>query len=646
MLGCPGCNELIEEQYNTERMHELVCKRNILTVLKMGEGVYHWLTLVISVNIVFVGPAPVQICDKPADIAFLIDSSSSIWIYDFEKQIKFVQELVKRFNIGPDTIQVAALTFSHNVVNEFHFNDVDSAQEASDRIGRIVHESGNYTFTHYALDIMRTDIFSPSNGARAGVAKICILLTDGQSSYPMETLEKAGLAKAAGITILAIGIGDTVDEQELRTVVSPPADQNYFHSSTFDRLKEKRFPELIGQIACDEPEDQPPAEVCQGKNADILFVVDMSSSIRVKHFKEVLELLADLVRYFDTNSGKTRVGMVTFSTATEVQFYLDKYRSKEDIREAILSTQSHGGLTNTHLALQRARYEMFSMKHGSRRGVDHICIVITDGASQHTEMTIIESNSIHKAGIVVFAISVGHDVDVEELHHIASKPEYVFEVNGYGALNITNILANKTCKEPEDQPPAEDCRGKREDVVFIVDMSNSIWVVYFQEQLKFLSDLVGFFDINDDNARVGLLTFSTDTRVHFYLNTYNVQDEISKAILAIKSEGGLTNTHLALQKALYEMMTPMHGSRSDVDHVIIVFTDGLSRVPRLTARQAHKIHQAGVEVIAVGVGDRKNKAELEKIASRKEFVFEVSGYNTLQEIKHILARKTCEVTSG
>ncbi|XP_053375389.1 cartilage matrix protein-like isoform X2 [Mercenaria mercenaria] len=624
-------------------MHELVCKRNTLTVLKMGEGVFHWLTLVISVNIVYVGAAPVKLCDKSADIAFLIDSSSSIWIYDFEKQIKFVQELVKRFNIGPDTIQVAALTFSHNVVNEFHFNDVDSAQEASDRIGRIVHERGNYTFTNYALDIMRTDLFSPINGARARVAKICILLTDGQSSYPKETLVQARLAKESGITILAIGIGDRVDEQELRTVVSPPANQNYFHSSTFDRLKEKLFPELIGQIACDEQEDQPPVEACQGKNADIIFVVDMSSSIWVKHFKEELEFLADLVSNFDINSGKTRVGMVTFSTATEVQFYLDKYRSREDVREAILSTQSHGGLTNTHLALQRARYEMFSMKHGSRRGVAHICIVITDGVSRIPEMTLIESNLNHEAGIDVFAISVGHEVDVKELHHIASKPEYVFEVNGYGALkHITNILAVKTCQE--DEPPVVACRGKREDVVFIVDMSSSIWVVDFQEQLKFLSDLVGFFDINGDNARVGLLTFSTDTRVHFYLNTYNVQEEVSKAILAIKSEGGLTNTHLALQKALYEMMTPMHGSRSEVDHVIIVFTDGLSRVPRLTARQAHKTHQAGVEVIAVGVGDRTNKAELEQIASRKEFVFEVSGYNTLQEIGNILARKTCEVT--
>ncbi|XP_045171316.1 cartilage matrix protein-like [Mercenaria mercenaria] len=635
----------------------------------MGEGIYYWLTLVISVNIVYVmGTSPVlyTLCDKPADIAFVIDSSSSIWIYDFEKQITFVQELVKMFNIGPDTIQVAALTFSHNVVNEFHFNDVTSAQEASERIGKIVHESGEATFTHSALDIMRTDIFSPSNGARAGVAKICILLTDGQPTYPKETLEQARLAKAAGITILAIGIGDQVDEQNLRAVVSPPADKNYFHSSTFDNLKEKLFPELIGQTTCNVIKTSPPPVgtttemqggrpppevVCQGKNADIMFVVDMSSSIWVKYFKDQLQFIADLVSFFDINSGKTRVGMLTFSNDTELQFHLGTYNSQEDIRTAIQSVQSKGGITNTHLALHEARYEMFNSKHGSRSGdVVHICIVITDGVSRLPKMTVVESNLNHRAGMEVFAIGVGDDIDVKELNDIASRPEYVFEVNGYGALKqIENILAVKTCEVPPapapPKPPKEEpevCRGRKEDVVFVVDMSSSIWVVDFQEQLKFLSDLVGFFDISGDMARVGFLTFSTNPTVQFYLNTYSARDEVSKAILAVKSEGGLTNTHLALQKAKDEMLAQQNGGRSDVDQVIIVITDGVSRQPQLTATEAKNIHQAGVEVIAIGVGDA-NKAELVEMASRPEFVFEVSNSNNLQKIKNILARTTCEV---
>lgn len=45
-------------------------------------------------------------------------------------QIQFVKELLKRFDIGPDTTHVAALTFSDQVATEFFFNQVESMEEA------------------------------------------------------------------------------------------------------------------------------------------------------------------------------------------------------------------------------------------------------------------------------------------------------------------------------------------------------------------------------------------------------------------------------------------------------------------------------------------------------------------------------------
>ena len=43
------------------------------------------------------------------------------------------------------------------------------------------------------------------------------------------------------------------------------------------------------------------------------------------------------------------------------------------------------------------------------------------------------------------------------------------------------------------------------------------------------------------------MTFSTSTEVHFYLNRYKNTDDVRNAILAVESEGGITNTHLALK---------------------------------------------------------------------------------------------------
>lgn len=40
-------------------------------------------------------------------------------------------------------------------------------------------------------------------------------------------------------------------DAELEAVVSPPAKDNYFKSSTFDKLQSPEFQELIGQKACE-----------------------------------------------------------------------------------------------------------------------------------------------------------------------------------------------------------------------------------------------------------------------------------------------------------------------------------------------------------------------------------------------------------
>lgn len=47
-------------------------------------------------------------------------------------------------------------------------------------------------------------------------------------------------------------------------------------------------------------------------------------------------------------------------------------------------------------------------------------------------------------------------------------------------------------------------------------------------------------------------------------------------------------------------------------------------------------------VSSTGVGDDIDYTELSEIASKHEFMFEVSGSSALKEIKEIIAGKTCQ----
>ena len=64
---------------------------------------------------------------------FVLDASHSIWIPDFKKELKFVNDLLTSFDVGTDFNQthVGVVTFGHGVWPQFY---LDSYKSKSDRI--------------------------------------------------------------------------------------------------------------------------------------------------------------------------------------------------------------------------------------------------------------------------------------------------------------------------------------------------------------------------------------------------------------------------------------------------------------------------------------------------------------------------------
>ena len=68
---------------------------------------------------------------------------------------------------------------------------------------------------------MRTEGFSPENGARPTSKKLGIVITDGKSIVDSDkTIPYAEEVKEDGITLLAVGVGPEIDEVELRGIAS------------------------------------------------------------------------------------------------------------------------------------------------------------------------------------------------------------------------------------------------------------------------------------------------------------------------------------------------------------------------------------------------------------------------------------------
>lgn len=158
---------------------------------------------------------------------------------------------------------------------------------------------------------------------------------------------------------------------------------------------------------------------------------------------------------------------------------------------------------------------------------------------------------------------------------------------------------------------------KQLDVVFVLDGSGSL-EDSFEISLNLTKLIVEGLNFAGGRSRVGVLTFSDQPFVGFYLNRYPDSTSVLNAI-AFSQVVGYTNTQAALDQLRLSMFTASNGDRQGVDNIAIVITDGNSNVNAdQTIPKAQLAQQSGITIIGVGIEDQDgmNLMEIEGISSQ------------------------------
>ena len=88
-----------------------------------------------------------------------------------------------------------------------------------------------------------------------------------------------------------------------------------------------------------------------------------------------------------------------------------------------------------------------------------------------------------------------------------------------------------------------------------------------------------------------------------------------------------------------------NGDRPSAPNILVVVTDGQSNDQTATLQQATELHNLGVNVLAVGVGDSVDQTELAGIASSAQDIYTVSNFDALTTLDAALARTACAATT-
>ncbi|ESN97757.1 hypothetical protein HELRODRAFT_177819 [Helobdella robusta] len=189
-----------------------------------------------------------------ADIVLAIDGSGSIGIFDFNVIKSFLKNFTSSLNIGSDPSshsRISVVQFSDHVQLEFDLDEHSTLHDYERAIDNINYLDMN-THTHLALEYLTTKSFVPSAGARsAGVPKIAIVITDGASNFYNLTLDKAAELHQEDITVIAVGVGASVNREELTAIATEPSCRNVFYLDGYFDLQELK--DTIEKKTCEAP---------------------------------------------------------------------------------------------------------------------------------------------------------------------------------------------------------------------------------------------------------------------------------------------------------------------------------------------------------------------------------------------------------
>nr|XP_020464152.1 collagen alpha-1(XIV) chain isoform X3 [Monopterus albus] len=180
-------------------------------------------------------PPAKEVCkEAKADLVFLVDGSWSIGDDNFMKITRFLYSTMGSLDlIGPDGTQVAVVQFSDDARTEFQLSSYGDKEALLDAIQRIRYKGGN-TKTGRAIKHVRDSIFTSEAGARRGIPRVLVVLTDGRSQDDVNQVSKE--MQMDGHVIFAIGFADA-DYGELVNIASKPSDRHVFFVDDLDAVK-------------------------------------------------------------------------------------------------------------------------------------------------------------------------------------------------------------------------------------------------------------------------------------------------------------------------------------------------------------------------------------------------------------------------
>ena len=185
-------------------------------------------------------------------------------------------------------------------------------------------------------------------------------------------------------------------------------------------------------------------------NADLMFVLDISSSIEDTYMNETVDFVTRFVRNLTIGPNDDRVGIIVFGRQNQTRPLMNfsDYNDKSsllhaidvDMRNQIHSIRKVPQTTHTADGLNFT-IDKFKSDARSHTTVLRTAIVLSDGVSQNKTATIKMAEELLNLtpNVLVYAIGVGEDVNKPEMIKIAGNNNHYIHMDNFSRTGFDQV---------------------------------------------------------------------------------------------------------------------------------------------------------------------------------------------------------------
>lgn len=210
-----------------------------------------------------------------------------------------------------------------------------------------------------------------------------------------------------------------------------------------------------------------------GAERDVSFLIDGTDRVRGE-FNYIRDFIIKVIEPLDIAEDKVRISVVQHSERPTPSFYLNTYKTKDEVIRAVQGLRVAGGRSlNTGSALTYMKDTILSESNGGRAAQNVPQFLIVLAADRSADNVKEPAGALKTEGVVPFGVGV-KDADPRQIEAISHNPSFAFNVREFSELSTIPQRLNNYVSLPREELTAVLEQGKSDFFFWVALNSQNV----------------------------------------------------------------------------------------------------------------------------------------------------------------------------